>query len=287
MLSAATTSHNENLIWAGGELSKRQGSVLTYDALAKICISGEDLGNFELKGNLNTTFRLFNHPVCLSANGQIKNLHPDYFLEHYYSNNFSWDNIFRNEYKTFVQGSLSIPALGFDAQAGVENMTNFVYFNNKALPAQYSGNIQVLSLKWKQHLGHGLLNWDNVAIYQLSSNQEILPVPDVSVYSNLYLKFLVSKVMTSHVGIDCRYNTSYYAPAYMPATGQFYTQQDNRIGNYPFMNVYGNFHLKSMRFFVMYSHLSRLFANPEYFSAPNYPMNPAILKVGLSWNFYD
>jgi hypothetical protein len=279
--------HNQSLIWAGGELSKRNGSVLTYDVLAKICVLGENLGDFELKGNLNTTFNLINHPVNLSADGFITNFHPDYFLEHYYSNNFNWDNTFKNEYKTLIRGSLSIPTLGFEAQAGVENISNILYFNNKAVSAQYSGDIQVLSLRWKQHLGYQILNWDNEAVYQLSSNQDILPLPDISVYSDLYLKFLVSKVMTSHVGIDCRYNTSYYAPAYMPATGQFYTQQDIKIGNYPFMNVYGNFQLKRMRFFVIYSHLSRLFASPEYFSAPHYPMNPAILKIGLSWNFYD
>jgi hypothetical protein len=73
----------------------------------------------------------------------------------------------------------------------------------------------------------------------------------------------------------------------MPATGQFYVQQAIRIGNYPFMNFYANFRLKQARFFIQYAHLSRLFATPVYFSAPHYPMNPAVLKVGISWNFYD
>jgi len=281
------STYSKSLLWAGGELSKRQGTVLTYAALAKICVMGQDLGDFELNGNLQTNFKFWDHPVSLSTDGYIKNLHPDYFLEHYYSNHFNWDKTFKNENKTRVRGSLSIPELGFSANAGVENLTNYVYFNNQAVPAQYSGNIQVLSFNWKQHLGVNIFNWDNDAVYQLSSNQNILPLPDLAVYSNLYLKFLISKVMTTQLGVDCRYNTTYYAPAYMPATGQFYTQQNVKIGNYPMMNLYGNFHLKRMRFFVMYSHLSSLFATPKYFSAPHYPMNPTILKVGLSWNFYD
>jgi len=280
-------TYTKSLLWAGGELSKRQGAVLTYAALAKICVMGENLGDFELNGNLQTNFKFWNHPVNLSADGYIKNIHPDYFLEHYYSNHFRWNKTFVNENKTRVRGSLIIPELGFNANAGVENLTNHVYFNNQALPAQYSGNIQVLTFNWKQHLGVNIFNWDNDAVYQLSSNQKILPLPDLAVYSNLYLKFLISKVMTTQLGVDCRYNTSYYAPAYMPATGQFYTQQNVKIGNYPLMNIYGNFHLKRMRFYVMYSHLSSLFASPKYFSAPHYPMNPTILKVGLSWNFYD
>jgi len=139
----------------------------------------------------------------------------------------------------------------------------------------------------KQHLGAGILNWDNDVVYQLSSNQNVLPLPDLSVLSDLYLKFTLSKVLHSHLGIDCRYNTAYYAQAYMPATGLFYNQKELKIGNYPFMNAYANFHLKRMRFFIMYSHLSRFFVQPNYFSAPHYPLNPAIVKVGLSWNFYD
>ncbi|MDD4922294.1 MAG: putative porin, partial [Bacteroidales bacterium] len=286
-LFSRLSSYDKSLLWAGGELSKRQGSVLTYAALARICVLGEDLGDFELSGNLKTNFKIGHHPVSLSAKGSIKNLHPDYFLEHYYSNHLNWDKTFLNENKTSISGLLDIPALGFSASASVENLTNHVYFNNQALPDQYTGSIQVLSFNWKQHLGTGILSWDNDAVYQLSSNQNILPLPDFSVYSNLYIKFLISKVMTTHIGVDCSYHSAYYAPAYMPATGQFYTQQNVKVGNYPLMNMYGNFHLKRMRFFVMYSHLSHFFASPQYFSAPHYPMNPAVIKFGLSWNFYD
>lgn len=280
-------NHYESLVWAGGKMSKQTGELLTFSALAKICVIGDKLGDFELGGNLKTTFRLWNHPVSLSADGSIKNQHPDYFLENYVSNHFVWGNHFSNEYKTLIRGNLTIPALGFEAHAGIENRTNLIYFNTAAEPDQYTGNIQVVSLNLKQHLGAGILNWDNNVAYQLSSNQNVLPLPIVSLLSDLYLKFTLSKVLHSHLGVDCRYNTAYYAQAYMPAIGQFHNQKELKIGNYPFMNAYANFHLKRMRFFILYSHLSRFFADPQYFSAPHYPLNPAILKVGLSWNFYD
>jgi len=280
-------NHYDNLLWAGGKISKLNGELLNFSALAKICVLGHDLGDFELSGDLKTTFELWNHPVSLSADGSIKNLHPDYFLENYVSNHFNWGNHFKNEYKSLVRGSLSIPAIGFEAHAGIENLSNFIYFNTSAQPDQFSGNIQVLSLHLKQHLNAGILNWDNDVVYQLSSNQNVLPLPDLSVLSDFYLKFKLSKVLLSHLGIDCRYNTAYYAQAYMPALGQFYNQKELKIGNYPFINAYANFHLKRMRFFITYSHLSRFFAEPKYFSAPHYPLNPALVKVGLSWNFYD
>lgn len=279
--------HNQNLLWAGGELYRREGKTLNYSALAKICLQGEQIGDFELNGNIKTDFSLLKHTVKLDANGYIKNIEPDYFLEHYYSNHFSWDNSFYKEKRVKVDGSLEIPDLGFGFSASAENLTDYVYFNNKALPQQFSGNIQVLSANLRQHLCAGVFNWDNDIVYQHSSNENVLALPDFTIYSNFYIKTFISKVLLTHIGVDCRYFTEYYAPAYMPATGQFYTQKDVKIGNYPFMNAYANFNLKRMRFFVMYSHVSRLFADPKYFSGPHYPMNSSIIKAGLSWNFWD
>lgn len=280
-------SHTENRLWGGVELSKQQGSVLTYNAIGKLCLLGEDIGDYEISGSLQTNLLLWQHPVQLQAGGYMKFLKPDYFMETYYSNHFSWNNPLKNEYKTRIYGTLDIPELGFRFNATVENLYHLVYFNTAGVPTQHNGNIQVVSANWKQHLNWGIFNWDNDVVYQVSSQSKILPLPNLTVYSNLYVKGTLSKVLLSHLGIDCRYHTAYYAPAYMPATGQFHTQATVKVGNYPYMNAYVNFHLKRMRFFVTYSHLSRLFANPNYFSAPYYPMNPAIIKVGLSWNFYD
>ena len=73
----------------------------------------------------------------------------------------------------------------------------------------------------------------------------------------------------------------------MPATGQFHLQNTTLVGNYPLMNVYLNLHLKQFRFFVMYYNLSQTFMSPTYYAVPHYPLNPGMIKCGLSWNFYD
>ena len=106
-------------------------------------------------------------------------------------------------------------------------------------------------------------------------------------YYDLYYHDVWFKVLTAQFGVNVRYNTEYYAPAYMPATGQFYTQSATKIGNYPLMNAYLNFHLKRTRFFFEYYNVNELFMKGAYFSMPNYPLNPAIFKMGISWNFYD
>jgi hypothetical protein len=279
--------HRKSLIWLGGELSRTQGELFNFSVFAKLCMLGEDIGDFEMKGYMDTKIPLFGKSVQLKLSGNINKSHPDYFLENYNSNHFKWRNDFKDQYRTGINGMLNLPFHRLKLNASVQNLTNYIYFNKQSLPDQYAGNIQVVSLRLQKGIRLGILHFDNDIIWQLSSNQKVLPLPDVTLYSDLYLKFMLSGVLTSHIGIDCKYHTSYYAPAYMPALSQFYNQDQIKIGQYPFVNIYGNFHLKRMRFFAIYSHASRLFASPYYFSAPHYPINPTILKVGISWNFYD
>ena len=118
-----------------------------------------------------------------------------------------------------------------------------------------------------------------------------MPLPDLSLYSNLYLKFkLAKKVLSVELGADVRYFTKYYAPDYAPAIGQFYLQNPNdriEIGNYPIVNAYVNLHLKHTRIYAMMYHVSEGMGKSNYFLAPHYPLNPMWFKFGLSWNFFN
>ena len=79
-------------------------------------------------------------------------------------------------------------------------------------------------------------------------------------------------------------------PDYAPAIGQFYLQNPDtryKIGGYPLINGYINLHLKRTRIFVQMYNLLQRTGEKSYFLAPHYPLNPRILKVGLSWNFFD
>ena len=118
-----------------------------------------------------------------------------------------------------------------------------------------------------------------------------MPLPLLNVYSNLYLKFVYAKVLKIQIGADARYFSSYYAPDYAPALEQYFVQEGEhkvQVGGYPFINVYANFHLKQVRFYVMYYHVTQgLFENSNSFLAPHYPVNPRMFKLGLSWNFWD
>jgi len=271
----------------GGILSKQRGEAFKYNVLGELSLIGYKAGNFRLEGNVGGFFKLWNDSISLVANGFVRNDNPSYFLQHFESNHFIWNNNFANIYRTHVGGTFSIPTRLFSLNVSVENIKKYIYFNTFALPAQYSGNIQVLSGNLKQDFHVGKFGLENNVVYQVSSHPGVLPLPDLTLYHNLYYDDIWFKVLSMQIGVNVRYHTAYYAPAYMPATGQFYAQTKTLIGNYPVMNAYLNFHLKRTRFFLEYYHINEMFMKGAYYSMPNYPIDPSIMKMGVSWNFYD
>ena len=226
------------------------------------------------------------------ARGYVSNTLPSFYMRHYHSNHYNWDNDnMDKEFRTRVEGELNISRWGTNLRAGVENIKNYTYFNQSALPEQNGGNIQVLSATLKQDFRLGVFHLDNEVTWQKSSDQTVLPLPDLSLYHNFYMQFkLAKKVLSVQLGADLRYFTKYNAPAYMPAIQNFHLQPTDdqvEIGGYPIVNVYANLHLKRTRFYVMMYHVNQGMSRPNYFLSPHYPINPRVLKFGLSWNFYD
>jgi len=87
--------------------------------------------------------------------------------------------------------------------------------------------------------------------------------------------------------LNLYYNTKYYADAYNPALGVFHQQNEKKLGNYPYLDVFLNIKLKRTRFFLKYEHLNSGWIYKNYFSALHYPRNEGMFKAGISWTFYD
>ncbi|MDE6347909.1 MAG: putative porin, partial [Bacteroides sp.] len=284
--------YTEQEIFVGGELAKREGRLLHYNVNGEVGLVDKAIGQFRVNANLDLNFRLWKDTVNFYARGCVSNTLPSFYMRHYHSNHYNWDNDnMDKEFRTRVEGELNIARWGTNLRAGVENIKNYTYFNQNALPEQNGGNIQVLSATLKQDFRLGIFHLDNEVTWQKTSNETVLPLPQLSLYHNLYLLTkLAKKVLTVQLGADVRYFTKYNAPAYAPGIQQFHLQRtDDRveIGGYPIVNVYANLHLKRTRIFVMMYHVNAGMGSANSFLVPHYPINPRLLKIGVSWNFYD
>ncbi len=275
----------ENLLWVGGQLTKQQGRILRYEATARFGLVGAAAGEIYAQGNVSTRFKLFGDSVRVTAYGLFANEAAPYLMNNYVSNYFMWHNEFGKTRRFRVGGEVNVPLTGTLINVGVENVQNALYFNESSMPVQHGGSVQVFSASLSQNFHVGILNWNNKVTFQTSSEQSVIPLPKLAVYSNLFIRFRVAKVLYVDFGLDCDYYTKYYAPGYQPATMSFYNQHSTKVGNYPFMNIYANMKLKRARFYIMMSHVNQGMTGDNYFSMPLYPMNPRRFQMGVSVDF--
>lgn len=299
-----TTTYDEHSLSIGGQLQKTQGRTLHYDVVAETWLTGEDAGQLKIDGSIDVNFPVFGDTVTLRAKGFFHHLNPTFYYRHYHSRHFWWDNDDLSKIiHSRIEGVFTYRKTRTSLRVAVDELKNYTYmamsydidneFNrtgNKVSIAQKSGAISLFTVSLSQDFKLGPLHWDNVITYQKSSDNDVIPLPDINIYSNLYLRFKIARVLKCDLGADIRYFTKYYAPDYSPALGQYAVQTGNvrvKTGNYPLVNAYANFHLKRTRFFVMMSHVNGGSGSKEYFLTPHYPLNGRIFRFGLSWNFFN
>lgn len=246
---------------------------------------GHAAGEIHAAGNVSTRFRLLGDTVSVTGYGLFSNESAPYLMNNYVSNYFMWKNDFGKIRRLKFGGMLNVPQTRTNINIGAENVQNLIYFNPQCMPEQHGGSVQVFSASLEQNFRVGILNWNNRLTYQTSSSEAVLPLPKFAVYSNLFLRFKVAKVLDVQFGVDCNYYTRYYAPGFQPATMSFYNQREVKVGNYPFMNVYANMKLKKARFYVMMSHVNQGLTGDNYFALPHYPMDPRRFQMGVSIDF--
>ena len=299
--------YTENDVSVGGQINKTQGTAVHFNATGEFTLVGESAGQFDVEGNADLNFRLFGDTVQLAAKAYVKNLNPSFYMRHYHSQYAWWDNDLDKEFRTRIEGIFTIKRTRTKFTFSVENVKDYTYFATAKTPyydddgalsgykrsvsvEQKNGSIQVLTAKLNQDFKFGIFHWENEIAYQKTGDEDVLPLPDISAYTNIYIVFRYAKVLRIQIGADLRYFTEYYAPDYEPIIQQYSLQaQETRtkIGNYPICNAYINFHLKHCRFYFNANHISDGMGNKCSFLVPNYPYNPMNFHFGLSWNFFD
>lgn len=302
-LDGTETSYTEHNVSIGGQLSKTAGKTLHYDVTAETWLVGEDAGQLKIDATADVNFPLWGDTVTLMARGFFKRTNPTFYYRHYHARHFWWDNDNLDKIlHSRIEGLFHYSKTKTTLRVAVDEIQNFTYMamgyniaddkrtGNTIDVRQKGGSLSLITLALGQNFKLGPLNWENIITYQKSTDNDVLPVPDLNIYTNLYLRFKIARVLKCDFGADGRFFTKYYAPDYSPALGQYAVQTgDNRtkVGEYPVVNVYANFHLKQTRFFVMMSHVNAGSGSRDYFFTPHYPLNQRIFRFGVSWNFYN
>jgi hypothetical protein len=249
---------------------------------------GYKAGDLLLEGNITKRFQGRKGESRISISGEFSLQEADHFLNFYESNNFRWYNDFRKIKD--IRGSLQVSneALKLEAGAHLSLVTDLVYYTDSARPAQYGGVVSLIGLNLKKHFSAGIFHSDHLIHYQLSSDNNVVRLPDLSYYTSNYISFTVVKnALTAQLGFDLYYYTRYRALAFAPSSGIFHNQDIMELGNYPYLNPFLTAKLKRTRFYLRYDHPYAGLIKKNYFHVLNYPMPGRVFRFGLSWTFYD
>ena len=283
-----------NSVYAYAGAEGRLSRYFEWDALGELNFAGHDAGDFFLQGQAKISVFPFRRdslsPISLTARFETDLKEPDYYEQYMYANHYMWDNDFSKTSTTRIQGSLDFPKWKIYASAGYALLANNIYHDSLGVIRQNKEAMSVLTAALRKDFHLGILRMENSVLFQVSSNEEVVPLPRLAANLRWYLQFPVVRedVLKMQIGVDARYNTKWYAPGFNPVSGSFYNQREEQYGETPLFDVFMNLQWKQACVFLKMENAGQGWPmkKHDYFSAHHYIHPPRIVKFGITWPFY-
>ncbi|PWS26947.1 hypothetical protein DHW03_13070 [Pedobacter yonginense] len=222
----------------------------------------------------------------------VQNQSPADIFNYYRGNHYKWSYTDLKNTK-IINASFNYinDKFGFEAGAKYFLTSNYLYFAangaNSILPAQETGDISLIRIDASKKWRFGKFVIENYLAYQKTDKQAVLRTPEFYTCNSVYLDQTFFKVLKANIGFDVRYNSEYANYSYSPATSQFYVGAATVYQSTPVLDVFIKANLKRANIFVKYDYLNQGWLSQGYYTVNRYPMQDALLKFGVSWNFYD
>jgi len=255
-------------------------------------LSGYKSGSYSIEAEVISSPGNGHNKSFLALTLEYKNETPDFLLQNYYSNYYIWENDFKPVKSAEIDLKYINPLKRIELGVNYSILTNYIYFDTLAIPRQLGSGLSVFSMHADKLLKLWKFRSLNKLVLQIVNKPDYISLPEFMAYNSTYIEHYLNFKLTgggflAMLGFDIYYNTSYYAYAYNPALGVFHQQNEKKLGNYPYLDVFLNIKLKRTRFFLKYEHLNSGWIYKDYFSVLHYPRNEEAFKAGLSWTFYD
>lgn len=281
---------NQNNMYAYAGARGQFRKYFSWDAFGKYQFAGYYLNDFEINAKAKFSFYPFKDKtqgISLTARFSTTRKRPDYYSNNLYTNHYIWNNDFNKVAKTKIEGELGIPKWKLSAFFGYSIINNNLYYDTLGVIRQTPDLINVISAYLQKDFKIWYFHLDNQILFQMSSRQDILPLPMLSLHLRYYFEYeLVKGALTAQAGADMTYNTAYYAPAYNPSTGAFQIQNLEKVGNCPYIDVFINLQWKRACIFLKFTNANQGWPTADYFSAYHYIKPKRAFKVGIYWPFY-
>lgn len=278
-----------------GAAGYRFSSNIDFNLNVEQILQGENAGDYLYEAKSKILLSKSIGRIELGAYAQ--NQSPATIFNYYHGNHYQWTN---NDFKNTKIANLSFNYIndkyGLNAGARYILTSNYLYFGadhsngtTAILPKQATADISLIRIDVSKKWRFGRFAMENYIAYQKTDNNAILRTPDFYTYNSIYFDNTFFKVLKANIGFDVRYNSEYANYLYSPATAQFYIDETNPVtfASKPIVDVFFKANLKRANIFVKYDFVNQGLFQRGYYTVNRYPMQDALLKFGVTWNFYD
>ena len=266
---------------------------LNWNASGKYNFLGHEINDFNIKADV--LFKLYpfrkdrKSPLALKAHFETSLTEPNYYDLHLYTNHYAWNNNFGKISTTKIEAELMIPRWKLDASFGYALLSNNIYYDNQGIVRQNTTPMSVMTATLRKDFTFWKFHLDNRLLFQLSSDQNVLPLPMLALNLRYYLEFdVVKNAMKMQIGANGLFTTEWNAPGYNPVLGVFHNQNERKYGNCPYIDAFINIQWKRVSLFVKVVNVNMGWPNKkaDYFSADGYINTQREFRFGISWPFW-
>ncbi len=274
----------QNLI-AKGRWNYTPNDNMRLETYAHFNILGYNLGDYRLAGELFLNLKNIGN-LTVKAVNQLSE--PSYLQDELVlTQKPIWSNNFKKTLETNISGTVAVPRLNFDATVAYSLLNNYIYYDAKALVQQTLTPLSILQLIVNQNFKLDKFHLDNSIAFQ-KPTENIIRLPAVYSKNSLYWEGkLFKKVMLTRIGFDVRFASKWYAPTYMPITGQFFQQDISTVGEFPLVDVFLSFKVQRFRFFAKMENLVGGYSNTSFYQTFNSPTPETQFRFGLRWQLLN
>lgn len=288
---SSNTLLNSTYLYAGAKGQYKK--YFTWDAKGEYTFLGYEMNDFGVHANLGFSAYPFrrdkNSPLTLKAHFETTLKEPDYYEQHVCTNHYRWDNDFGKISSTKIGATLEIPRWDLNASFDYALLSNNIYYDTLGIVRQNPEPMSVMTASLQKNFKLWKFHLDHQALFQISSNKDVLPLPMLALNLRYYLQFdVVKKVMQMQIGANAAFTTKWYAPAFNPVLGVFHNQNVEEYGNCPYIDAFVNIQWKRACIFVKVVNVNMGWPNKsaDYFSAAGYIAPQRAIKFGIFWPFY-
>ena len=282
----SVTSKYSQLITFGG-VAFNFGRSFHLDVDANYVFGDYNQGDYQLNATLNQYLGNKDKNIGhLKFGLNLVNKTPEWYYNNYQSNYYRWSNNLKKEKYLILSGSYNYKQIS----AGVTFYTldNYTYLDDSIRPKQIEKGETMLQIFAEGTIPLNKFGINTRLVYQTTSHPNIIRFPAFTGVIDLYFRTpLFKKAATLQTGFQVTYFSEYYADAYMPELRLFHTQNDKKIGNYPYADFYVTLMVKRARLFFRMAHFNSYLGDYRYYLAPSYPARDARFYFGASWRFHD